>query len=44
MPRETARQAELRKRKAALLARPDVRAEIQKVGRIESYKIEALGQ
>lgn len=44
VPRETARQAGLRKRSAALLARPDVQAEIQKVGRIESYKIEALGQ
>jgi tetratricopeptide (TPR) repeat protein len=44
VPRETARQLELRQRTAALLARPDVQAEIQKVGRIESYKIEALGQ
>jgi beta-barrel assembly-enhancing protease len=44
VPRETARQAELRKRSAALLARPDVQAEIQKVGRIEKYNLEALGQ
>lgn len=44
VPRGTARQAELRKRRVALLAISDVRAEIQKVGRIESYKIEALGQ
>jgi beta-barrel assembly-enhancing protease len=44
VPRETARQAELRKRTVALLARPDVLAEIQKVGRIESYKIEGFGQ
>jgi beta-barrel assembly-enhancing protease len=44
VPRETARQAELRKRKAAWLARPDVQAEIRKVGRIEKYKIEGLGQ
>ena len=44
LQRETAQQAELRKRRAALLARPDVQAEIQKVGRIERYKIEALGQ
>lgn len=43
VPRETARQAELRKRTGALLARPDVLAEIQRVGRIQSYKIEALG-
>jgi beta-barrel assembly-enhancing protease len=42
--RETARQAELRKRRTALLARPDVLAAIEKVGRIESYKVEALGQ
>jgi hypothetical protein len=44
VPRETARQAELRKRRTALLARPDVLAEIQKVGRIEKYNLEALGQ
>lgn len=44
VPRETARQAELRRRRGELMARADVQAEIQKVGRIESYKIEALGQ
>lgn len=44
VPSETARQAELRKRRAALLARADVQAEIQKVGRIEKYNLEALGQ
>src|ERR1700733_1213805 len=43
-PRETPRQAELRKRRRDLMVRADVQAEIQKVGRIESYKIEALGQ
>jgi hypothetical protein len=44
VPRETPRQAELRKRRRDLMVRADVQAEIQKVGRIESYKIEALGQ
>jgi hypothetical protein len=44
VPRETTRQAELRKRRREMMARADVQAEIRKVGRIESYKIEALGQ
>ena len=44
VPRETTRQAELRKRRREMMARADVQAEIQKVGRVESYKIEALGQ
>jgi hypothetical protein len=44
VPRETPRQAELRKRRRDLMVRADVQAEIQKVGRIESYKIEALEQ
>jgi hypothetical protein len=44
VPRETTRQAELRKRRREMIARADVQAEIQKVGRVESYKIEALGQ
>jgi hypothetical protein len=44
VPPEMARQTELRKRKREMTERADVRAEVQKVGRIESYKIEALGQ
>jgi tetratricopeptide (TPR) repeat protein len=44
VPRETPRQAELRKRRRDLMTRADVQGEIQKVGRIGSYKIEALGQ
>lgn len=44
VPLRTPRQAESDKRRRALLARPDVQAAIQKVGRIESYKLEALGQ
>jgi hypothetical protein len=44
VPRETNRQAELRKRRKEMMARADVQAEIQKVGRVESYKIEGLGQ
>jgi hypothetical protein len=44
VPRETARQTELRKRRRAMMANEDVQAEIQKVGRVESYKFEALGQ
>jgi hypothetical protein len=43
-PNETQRQSELRKRWRALIARPDVQAAAQKVGRIESYRIEQLGQ
>ena len=44
VPRETARQAELRKRRGEMMARPDVQAEVAKVGRIEKYSLEALGQ
>lgn len=44
VPPETARQAELRKQRREMMARADVQAEVQKVGRIESYKIEALGK
>ena len=44
VPRETARQTQLRKRRRELIARTDVQAEVQKVGRIESYKIERRGQ
>jgi hypothetical protein len=44
VPRETARQAELRKRRRELMARTDVQAEIAKVGRVEKYNIEALGK
>jgi hypothetical protein len=44
VPLETARQVELRRRKQEMMARADVQAEIQKVGRLESYKIEPLGQ
>jgi tetratricopeptide (TPR) repeat protein len=44
VPRETPRQAELRKRRRDLMVRADVQAEIQKVGRIEKYNLEALGQ
>jgi hypothetical protein len=44
VPRETMRQAELRKKRRALLDRGDVQTAIAKVGRIESYKIEGLGQ
>jgi len=44
VPRETMRQAELRKRRREMMARAVVQAEIQRVGRVESYKIEALGQ
>ncbi|HEX3912709.1 MAG TPA: hypothetical protein VHW71_04315 [Steroidobacteraceae bacterium] len=43
-PRETARQAELRTLKGELMARPDVQAEVAKVGRIEKYNLEALAQ
>jgi beta-barrel assembly-enhancing protease len=43
VPRETPRQAELRKRRRDLMIRADVQAEIQKVGRIEKYNLEALG-
>jgi tetratricopeptide (TPR) repeat protein len=39
----TPRQAELRKRTRALIARPDVQVEIQKVGRIEKYDLEEIG-
>ena len=44
VPRETARQAELRKRRREMRARTDVQAEISKVGRVEKYNLEALGQ
>jgi tetratricopeptide (TPR) repeat protein len=44
VPVLTPRQAELQKRRRALLARADVQAEIAKVGRVESYKIEGLGE
>ena len=44
VPPRTPRQAELDKRGRDLIARPDVQAKIAKVGRVESYKIEALGQ
>jgi hypothetical protein len=44
VPRETARQAELRTLKDELMARPDVQAEVAKVGRIEKYNLEALAQ
>jgi tetratricopeptide (TPR) repeat protein len=44
VPRETTRQMELRKRKREMIARADVQTEIQKVGRIEKYDLEALGQ
>ena len=44
VPRETTRQAELRKRRRELMAREDMRAEVQKVGKIEQYNLEALGQ
>jgi tetratricopeptide (TPR) repeat protein len=44
VPPETPRQAELRKRKRDLMVRADVQAEIQKVGRIENYNIEAVGK
>jgi beta-barrel assembly-enhancing protease len=44
VPSETTRQAELRKRRRDLIARPDVQTEIQKVGRIEKYNLEALGE
>jgi hypothetical protein len=44
VPLETPRQAELRKRRGELMARADVQAQIQKVGRIQSYKIEGIGQ
>jgi hypothetical protein len=44
VPRETTRQTELRKRRREMMARADVQAEIPKVGRIESYKIEELAQ
>jgi beta-barrel assembly-enhancing protease len=40
-PLRTQRQAELDKRRRALIARVDVQAAIQKVGRIEKYDIEA---
>ncbi len=44
VPALTPRQAELHKRRQNLLARADVQMAIAKIGRIESYKIEALGQ
>ena len=44
VPRETTRQAALRKKREELMARADVQAEVAKVGRIEKYKIEPLGQ
>jgi tetratricopeptide (TPR) repeat protein len=44
VPLLTPRQAELDKRRRAVIAWPDVQAEIAKVGRIESYKMEGLGQ
>ena len=44
VPRETTRQAALRKKRQELMARADVQAEVAKVGRIEQYKIEELGQ
>jgi hypothetical protein len=44
VPRETTRQAELRKRRREVMARPDVQAEVSKVGRVEKYNLEALGQ
>jgi tetratricopeptide (TPR) repeat protein len=44
VPQLTPRQADLEKCRRALIAQPDVQAEIQKVGRIEKYKIEGLGQ
>ncbi len=43
VPLRTPRQVELNKKRAALLARSDVQAEIQKVGRIEKYDLEGLG-
>jgi beta-barrel assembly-enhancing protease len=43
-PPRTPRQAELHERDRDLIARPDVQAEIQKVGRIQRYHLEALGQ
>ncbi len=43
-PLRTPRQVELDKRSRALIARPDVQAAIRKVGRIESYNLEALQQ
>jgi tetratricopeptide (TPR) repeat protein len=44
IPLLTSKQAELSKRTQGLIARADVQAEIQRVGRVESYKIEGLGQ
>jgi tetratricopeptide (TPR) repeat protein len=44
VPLETPRQAELATLKRALIARPDVQAAIQKVGRIDKYNLEPLGQ
>jgi len=44
VPPRTPRQAELDRRWRDLIARPDVQAKIAKVGRVESYKIEAPGQ
>jgi hypothetical protein len=44
VPRETPRQADLRTRRRELMVRSDVQAEIQKVGRVEKYNLEALGQ
>lgn len=43
-PNETGRQSELRKQRQELIARPDVQAALQKVGRIESYRLERLVQ
>jgi hypothetical protein len=44
VPLLTPRQAELEKRRRALIGRPDVQAAIQKGGRIEKYALEELGQ
>jgi beta-barrel assembly-enhancing protease len=44
VPPLTPRETEMHKRRRDLRARPDVQAEIQKVGRIQRYNLEAIGQ
>jgi tetratricopeptide (TPR) repeat protein len=44
VPPLTPREAEMHKRRRDMMARPDVQAEIQKVGRIQRYELEGIGQ
>jgi tetratricopeptide (TPR) repeat protein len=44
VPPLTPRETEMHKRRRDLMARPDVQTEIRKVGRIQRYDLEAIGQ